>query len=62
MEEKKTLCKSKEDKKLFGVCGGLAKYFNISSVWIRLIWAILSLFYGSGILIYLICALIIPEE
>lgn len=62
MGEKKTLCKSKEDKKLFGVCGGLAKYFNISSVWIRLIWAILSLFYGSGILIYLICALIIPEE
>ena len=57
----KKLYRSATDKKLAGVCGGVAKYLNIDSTVIRVIWALLAL--GSvGILAYIICALIIPEE
>lgn len=62
MQGKKKLCKSSTDKKICGVCGGIAEYFGFDSIWIRLIWAITTLFYGTGILIYIICALIMPEE
>jgi len=53
---------SSKNKKLAGVCGGLAEYLNIDVTVVRLIWAILSLFYGSGIIIYIICALVIPDD
>ena len=51
---KRKLYKSSKNKKLAGVCGGLAEYLNIDVTVVRLIWAILSLFYGSGIIIYII--------
>lgn len=52
-----------EGKKLCGVCTGLAKYFSIDVTLVRLIWAIVTLCtVGTGILAYIICALIIPEE
>ena len=59
---KRKLYKSSKNKKLAGVCGGLAEYLNIDVTVVRLIWAILSLFYGSGIIIYIICALVIPYD
>ncbi|MBQ8014921.1 MAG: PspC domain-containing protein [Clostridia bacterium] len=60
---KKKLYRSKTDKKLLGVLGGLAKYFNIDATVLRIIYVLLSLFVlGSPIIIYLIAALIIPEE
>ena len=59
---KRKLSKSSKNKKLAGVCGGLAEYLNIDVTVVRLIWAILSLFYGSGIIIYIICALVIPDD
>lgn len=58
----KKLVKSQTDKKLFGVCGGIADYFNIDSTVIRVLWALSIIFWGTGILAYLVCALIIPEE
>ena len=62
MMEKK-LYKSTNDKKLCGVCAGLAKYFTIDVTLVRLIWAIVTLCtVGTGILAYIICALIIPDE
>lgn len=36
----KKLCKSETDKMLFGICGGLGEYFDISSTLIRIIWVI----------------------
>ena len=57
----KKLYRSKTDKKIAGVCGGLAKYLNIDVTVIRVIWAVLACS-GTGLLAYLICALIIPEE
>ena len=59
----KKLYKSSTDKKLCGVLGGLAKYLNIDSTILRIIYVLLSLFVlGCPIIIYLIAALIIPEE
>lgn len=58
---KKKLYKSATDKKIFGVCGGIGEYFDIDSTWVRLIAAILILCYGSGLLVYIIAALVMPE-
>ena len=61
MMEKK-LYKSKTDKKVCGVCGGLAKYFDIDATVIRLILVLAVIFAGVGIIAYLAAALVIPEE
>ena len=58
---KKKLYKSETDKKLAGVCAGLANYLNMDVTIIRLIWVLLVLFAGCGILAYIVCALVIPE-
>ena len=58
----KRLTRSKTDRKLFGVCAGIAEYFDIDPTLVRLGWVILSLMAGSGVLGYFICALVIPEE
>lgn len=57
----KKLYKSETDKKLCGVCGGMAEYFNIDSTLIGLIWAIAVLCFGTGILAYIIAAIILPS-
>ena len=58
----KRLYRSRTDKKLAGVCGGLGEYLNMDPTIIRLIWVLISLAAGSGLIAYLICALIIPEK
>ena len=59
---KNKLYKSESDKKLCGVCGGIAEYFGLDSTVIRLLWIIATLFIGSGILCYIICAVIMPVK
>lgn len=59
--QNKRLTKSRTDRKLCGVCGGFAEYLNLDPTVIRLIWALLVLFAGTGLLAYLIAALIMPE-
>ena len=61
MNEKK-LYKSSTDKKLAGVCGGIAEYFNIDSTLVRLGWVVFSLLAGSGLLAYIIAAIIMPDR
>ena len=58
----KKLYRSKSDRKLAGVCGGLAEYLNIDPTVIRVIWAVTSLFAFVGIIAYVVGAVIIPEE
>ncbi len=58
----KKLYRSRTDKKVCGVCGGLAKYMNVDVTVIRVATVILTLAGCSGLLIYFICALIMPEE
>ncbi|MBP5653693.1 MAG: PspC domain-containing protein [Lachnospiraceae bacterium] len=54
--------KSTVDKKFAGVCGGIAEYFDIDSTLVRLIWVVLSLAGGSGLLAYIIAAIIMPDR
>ena len=58
----KKLFKSNTDKKLCGVCGGIAEYFNIDSTIVRLVWALAIIFVGCGLLAYLIAALVMPNK
>ena len=58
----KKLYRSRTDKKICGVCGGLAKYMNMDVSVMRLIAVLLCIFAGGGLLAYIICALVIPEE
>lgn len=57
----KKLYRSRTNKKLFGVCGGIAEYFEIDATVIRLILVLTVVFAGFGILAYLIAALVMPE-
>jgi phage shock protein PspC (stress-responsive transcriptional regulator) len=56
------LQRSKEDRIIVGVCGGLAKYFGVDSTLIRLIFIVGAFLKGVTILIYLVLAIIMPEE
>ena len=58
----KKLYKSNQHKMIDGVCGGIAEYFGIDPTVVRLIWALFSLMGGSGILAYIIAAIIIPRS
>lgn len=59
---KKKLYKSREDKQLCGVCAGIAQYFSLDSTIVRLALVAFCLLGGSGILAYIICAIVIPDE
>ena len=58
----KKLYQSVTDKKFAGVCGGLAEYFEMDSTLVRLIWVGLSLVAGSGLLAYIIAAIVMPDR
>lgn len=58
----KRLYKSNTDKKLDGVCAGIGEYFNIDPTLIRLAWIIFCVLGGSGILAYIIAAIVIPRQ
>lgn len=59
---KKRLYRDKKNQKLAGVCAGIGKYLDMDPTVIRLIWVIITAFGGSGLIAYIICAIIIPEE
>ena len=62
MSNGKKLRKSKTDKKICGVCGGIAEYFGIDPIWIRLLWAIMVFVFGTGVVLYFVFALIMSNE
>ena len=62
MEQKKS-CRTVDNRMVCGVCGGIGKYFNVDPTLVRLIWVLASFVgAGSGLLVYIIAAIIIPEE
>ena len=58
----KRLYRSNTNKMICGVCGGVAEYFGIDPTVVRLGWAILACFGGTGILAYILAAIIIPDQ
>ena len=61
MDERKRLYKSRNNKMICGVCAGIADYFNIDPSIVRVLWAVLALAVGTGVLAYIACAIILPE-
>ena len=58
----KQLYRSTTDRKVAGVCGGIAEYFDMDPTVVRLIFAAVSIFSGVGILAYITAVIIIPEQ
>lgn len=61
MEEKKRLTRS-DDKMIGGFCAGLAEYLDIDPTIVRIVWVLMVLFAGFGILLYVILWLIMPKQ
>lgn len=57
----KKLYRSREDRQVAGVCGGLAAYFGFDATLVRLIFVAMALFGGPGVILYIIMALVVPE-
>lgn len=62
MAQPKRLYRSSTDKQIAGVCGGLGKYLDIDPTIIRLAFVALLIVGGQGLLLYIILAIVIPEE
>ena len=58
----KRISKNREKKMLCGVCAGLAEYFDIDPTLVRVLWAVISLGYGIGLLAYIVCAIVFPDK
>ncbi len=59
---RKRLYKSDDNRLLCGVCGGVGEFLGIDPTIVRLIWAILILFAGAGLLLYILAAIIVPRR
>jgi phage shock protein C len=62
MDPTRKLYRSKTNRKLAGVCGGLAQYFNVDATLIRVLFVLLAVLGGSGLVLYLAMWIIVPRE
>ncbi|MGD0953862.1 MAG: PspC domain-containing protein [Methanotrichaceae archaeon] len=58
----KKLYRSRKNRVIAGICGGLAEYFDIDPIIVRLITLILVLSFGAGLIAYIIAWIVVPEE
>ena len=58
----KKLYRSKTNRVIFGVCGGLGEYFEIDPLIVRILFIVLSLAHGAGVIAYIILAILVPED
>lgn len=58
----KRLWRSRKDRKIAGVCGGLGAYFKVDPVWVRITFIIFLLLGGSALLVYLLLWILVPLE
>lgn len=58
----KRLCRVEKGRMIFGVCGGVAEYLNVDPTVVRVIWAILGCCAATGIVAYIIAALLMPTK
>jgi phage shock protein C len=61
MEEPRKLYRSRTQRMIAGVCGGLAEYFNVDATLMRVLFLLLAVFGGSGIVIYIVMWIIVPD-
>ena len=58
----KKLYRSRQNRMLGGICGGIGEYLNVNPTVVRLLWVLFTFVGASGLLAYLICLVIIPEN
>ena len=61
MEEPRKLYRSRSQRMIAGVCGGLADYFNIDATLVRVLFLLLAVFGGTGLVIYIVLWVIVPD-
>jgi phage shock protein PspC (stress-responsive transcriptional regulator) len=62
MDPARKLYRSKTNRKLAGVCGGLGEYFNVDATLIRVLFVLLAVLGGSGVVLYLAMWILVPKE
>jgi phage shock protein C len=62
MAETRKLYRSRSNRQVAGVCGGLAQYFNLDATLIRILFVVLAVLGGSGVVLYLAMWIIVPKE
>lgn len=58
----KRIYKDRANKKICGVCAGVAEYLDVDPTLVRVIWGVVGLAYGVGILAYLVCTFVFPDK
>jgi phage shock protein C len=61
MEEPRKLYRSRNQRMIAGVCGGLADYFNLDATLVRVLFLLLAVFGGTGLVIYIVMWVIVPD-
>ncbi len=59
---KKRLYRSTTDRSVAGVCGGIADYLGVDPTLVRILWVLFAMAGGPGLILYIIMALVVPEE
>lgn len=59
---RRSLMRPRAERKIAGVCAGVAEYFDLDVTLVRALWLLVVLFAGCGILAYIICWIVIPNE
>jgi len=62
MTEGKKLLRPQDGRMIAGVCAGFARHFGLDATLVRILWVLITCLGGAGIIAYLICWIIIPEE
>ena len=62
MEPNRKLYRSRTNRKLAGICGGLGQYFNVDATLLRVLFVLLAVLGGSGLILYLALWIIVPRE
>jgi phage shock protein C len=62
MAETRKLYRSRSNRQVAGVCGGLAEYFNLDATLIRILFVVLAVLGGSGLVLYVAMWIIVPKE
>ncbi len=58
----KRLYRSRTDKQIAGICGGVADYLGVDPTIVRIVWLLLTLAGGPGLILYIVMAFVVPEE
>lgn len=62
VQARKRLLRSRSEHWIAGVCGGIAEYFDLDVVLVRVVWLVVAFFGGGGVIAYLVCWIVMPQE